>query len=81
MSCSVQLHERLPLMAPTITLTSAQLAEWLRRAETAHAAYEQSLGHHDTDWADWYAAYIVAQNESAPDTIISQSGDGQPAES
>jgi catechol 2,3-dioxygenase-like lactoylglutathione lyase family enzyme len=38
------------------------LAEALRRAETAHGKYETRLGQgRDANWAQWYAAYMVAE--------------------
>ena len=40
-------------------LTAERLAELLREAEQAHAAYERDLGHRDEDWPTWYADYIV----------------------
>ena len=37
------------------------LAAAMRRAETAHGEYEKTLGRRDDAWADWYAAYMVAE--------------------
>jgi len=43
----------------SIHYSSAQdLAAALRRAESAHGAYEKTLGHRDDDWPSWYAAYM-----------------------
>lgn len=41
----------------------ADLASALRRAETAHGEYETRVlgGVRDANWADWYAAYLVAE--------------------
>lgn len=39
----------------------ADLAGAMRRAEAAHGKYEKTLGHRDEAWADWYAAYMVAE--------------------
>lgn len=39
----------------------ARLAELLRAAESAHAAYEKSLGHADAEWPIWYARYIIEE--------------------
>jgi predicted enzyme related to lactoylglutathione lyase len=40
----------------------ADLAGALRRAEAAHGEYEKRLGQgRDANWADWYAAYLVAE--------------------
>ena len=41
----------------------ADLAGAMRRAETAHGEYEKTLGHRDEAWADWYAAYMVAEQK------------------
>ena len=45
------------------TFASANdLASAFRRAERAHGAYETRLGQgRDENWADWYAAYMVAE--------------------
>jgi catechol 2,3-dioxygenase-like lactoylglutathione lyase family enzyme len=37
------------------------LAAAFRRAEAAHGEHEKRTGQHDANWADWYAAYIVAE--------------------
>ena len=37
------------------------LASALRRAEAAHAEHEKRTGQRDANWADWYAAYMVAE--------------------
>jgi hypothetical protein len=37
------------------------LASALRRAEAAHGEHEKRTGQRDANWADWYAAYIVAE--------------------
>lgn len=36
-----------------------QLQTQLKQAEIAHAQYEKQLGHHDPNWAEWYADFIV----------------------
>lgn len=36
-----------------------ELEEALLQAETAHAEYEKALGHRDSNWAAWYAEFIV----------------------
>lgn len=44
------------------TFASARdLATALRRAEAAHGEHEKRTGQADADWADWYAAYLVAE--------------------
>jgi len=37
------------------------LASAFRRAETAHGQHDKSIGQRDANWADWYAAYMVAE--------------------
>jgi hypothetical protein len=32
-----------------------------RRAEAAHGEHEKRIGQRDASWADWYAAYMVAE--------------------
>jgi catechol 2,3-dioxygenase-like lactoylglutathione lyase family enzyme len=39
----------------------SDLASALRRAEAAHGDHEKRTGQRDTNWADWYAAYMAAQ--------------------
>jgi len=39
----------------------SDLADSLRRAESAHGEHEKRTGRHDANWPDWYAAYIVAE--------------------
>ncbi len=52
-------------MPATVELTADELAELLREAEEAHAAYEEDEldGATDPDWAEWYARYIVENAE------------------
>jgi hypothetical protein len=45
--------------------SAANLASALRRAEAAHGEHEKRTGQHDANWADWYAAYIVAEQSGA----------------
>ncbi len=40
----------------------AGLAGALRRAEAAHARYEQETGRSDPDWPDWYARYMADES-------------------
>jgi catechol 2,3-dioxygenase-like lactoylglutathione lyase family enzyme len=41
---------------------SAQdLASAMRRAEAAHGEHEKRTGQRDANWADWYAAYMAAE--------------------
>ena len=44
------------------TFTSADdLASGMRRAAAAHDEHEKRNGQHDTNWPDWYAAYMAAE--------------------
>jgi hypothetical protein len=44
------------------TFASANdLASAFRRAEAAHGVHEKRTGQRDANWADWYAAYMVAE--------------------
>jgi catechol 2,3-dioxygenase-like lactoylglutathione lyase family enzyme len=46
----------------TTTFASANdLASAFRRAEAAHGEHEKRTGQRDANWADWYAAYMVAE--------------------
>jgi hypothetical protein len=40
------------------------LTELLRNAEEHHGRYEATAPPHD--WADWYAAFIVAREQGSP---------------
>jgi len=57
-------------------LTKEELAQLLREAEQAHAAYESTLGHRDEDWPTWYAAFIINRlrgtggTQSTPSQIV-----------
>jgi catechol 2,3-dioxygenase-like lactoylglutathione lyase family enzyme len=44
----------------------ADLASALRRAEVAHGEHEKRLGQRDSDWPDWYAAYMAAEQTGQP---------------
>ncbi|MGH9794403.1 MAG: VOC family protein [Candidatus Acidiferrales bacterium] len=55
---------RLPgrIDSATTTFASANdLANALRRAEAAHGQHEKRTGQRDTNWPDWYAAYMVRE--------------------
>lgn len=43
----------------------ADLASAMRRAASAHGEHEKRIGHHDDNWPDWYAAYMVAEQSGA----------------
>jgi hypothetical protein len=50
----------------TIFTSSTELAAALRRAEAAHAEHEKRTGQRDEAWADWYAAYMIAEQAGKP---------------
>lgn len=37
------------------------LASSLRHAAEAHHVYEESLGHRDEDWVEWYAQEMIQE--------------------
>jgi catechol 2,3-dioxygenase-like lactoylglutathione lyase family enzyme len=41
--------------------STTDLASAFRRAEAAHGEHEKRTGERDANWADWYAAYMVAE--------------------
>jgi catechol 2,3-dioxygenase-like lactoylglutathione lyase family enzyme len=41
--------------------SASDLASALRRAEAAHGEHEARTGEADANWADWYAAYMLAE--------------------
>jgi hypothetical protein len=47
--------------AETTFASTADLASALRRAKAAHREHEERTGQSDENWADWYAAYLVAE--------------------
>jgi len=51
--------------AATSFASASDLASALRRAEAAHGEHEKRTRQHDANWADWYAAYIVAEQSGA----------------
>ena len=48
-------------LAETIFASANDLASAFRRAEAAHGEHEKRTGQRDAKWADWYAAYMVAE--------------------
>lgn len=42
------------------------LASAFRRAETAHGEHEKRTGQRDANWPDWYASYMVAEQNGQP---------------
>jgi catechol 2,3-dioxygenase-like lactoylglutathione lyase family enzyme len=51
--------------ADTSYASSSELANAMRRAETAHGEHEQRTGVRDENWPDWYAGYMVAEQSGA----------------
>ena len=45
----------------TTFVSANDLASAFRRAEAAHGEHEKRIGQRDANWADWYAAYMVAE--------------------
>jgi len=45
--------------------SAADLANAMRRAETAHGEHEKRTGERDANWPDWYAAYMIAEQTGA----------------
>jgi catechol 2,3-dioxygenase-like lactoylglutathione lyase family enzyme len=61
-----EITTRLPgrIDATATTFASANnLASAFRRAEAAHGEHEKRIGQRDANWPDWYAAYMVAEQE------------------
>src|SRR5437667_4394318 len=55
--------------AATTFGSASDLASALRRAEAAHGEHEKRTGQRDTNWPDWYAKYMVAEQA---DTVLPQ---------
>jgi catechol 2,3-dioxygenase-like lactoylglutathione lyase family enzyme len=49
----------------TTYASATDLANAMRRAESAHGEHEKRIGKADPDWPDWYAAYMVAEKSGA----------------
>jgi catechol 2,3-dioxygenase-like lactoylglutathione lyase family enzyme len=47
--------------AATAFASASDLADAMRRASAAHGEHEKRIGHADTNWPDWYARYMVAE--------------------
>ena len=58
-----EITQRLPgHVNPEARYASAtDLANALRRASAAHDEHEKQSGHADTNWPDWYSAYMLAE--------------------
>ena len=44
----------------------ADFADAMRRAAKAHGEHEKRIGAADANWPDWYAAYMVAEQNGKP---------------
>ena len=44
----------------------SDLANAMRRAESAHGEHEKRLGQRDADWPTWYASYMIAEQLGRP---------------
>ena len=47
--------------AETAFASTAELASAMRRASAAHGEHEKRIGAADSNWPDWYAAYMLAE--------------------
>jgi catechol 2,3-dioxygenase-like lactoylglutathione lyase family enzyme len=47
----------------TTFVSASYLASAMRRASDAHGEHEKRIGQRDEGWPDWYAEYIVAEQE------------------
>ena len=58
-----EITTRLPgrVDADTTFASSGELSQALRRAAAAHGEHEKRIGGHDDNWPDWYADYIVRE--------------------
>lgn len=64
-----EVTQRLPGRVDTNETTYASLgdlANAMRRAETAHGEHEKRTGQRDADWPSWYAAYMIAEQSGKP---------------
>lgn len=57
-------------------MTKRYLAQLLRSAAQAHHTYEQSLGHTDPNWADWYAGWMLPRVQPRLDHIVAGASAG-----
>jgi catechol 2,3-dioxygenase-like lactoylglutathione lyase family enzyme len=64
-----EVSTRLPGRSNTEVTTFKSLAALsaaLRRAEAAHGEHEKRTGQIDANWPDWYAQYIVSEQDKVP---------------
>ena len=52
--------------AATTFASATDLAGALRRAAVAHGKHEAEIGHADSNWPDWYAEYMVGEQNGSP---------------
>jgi catechol 2,3-dioxygenase-like lactoylglutathione lyase family enzyme len=50
----------------TAFASSNDLATALERASLAHGEHEKRIGHHDANWPEWYADYLVKEQSGKP---------------
>lgn len=61
-----EIKERLPgrkNSEETSFASESELASALRRAEAAHGEHEKRTGQRDADWPNWYAAYLIREQQ------------------
>jgi catechol 2,3-dioxygenase-like lactoylglutathione lyase family enzyme len=64
-----EVTQRLPGRVDASETTYASLpdlANAMRRAETAHGEHEKRTGQRDADWPSWYAEYMIAEQSGKP---------------
>jgi catechol 2,3-dioxygenase-like lactoylglutathione lyase family enzyme len=64
-----EVTQRLPGRVDASETTYASLSDLanaMRRAESAHGEHEKRLGQRDTDWPSWYAEYMIAEQAGKP---------------
>jgi catechol 2,3-dioxygenase-like lactoylglutathione lyase family enzyme len=64
-----EVTQRLPGRVDSNETTYASLSDLanaMRRAETAHGEHEKRTGQRDADWPSWYAEYMIAEQSGKP---------------
>ena len=64
-----EVTQRLPGRVDSNDTTYASLSDLanaMRRAETAHGEHEKRIGQRDADWPSWYAEYMIAEQSGKP---------------
>jgi hypothetical protein len=46
--------------------SAGSLAAALKRAAAAHGRHEQEIGKPDPDWPEWYAQFMVDEQDGSP---------------